>query len=85
VVINGHRNHAAIEGVAEEARSLGVRAITVLADVGDPAAVHTMVDRAAEELGSLDILGPVRNQLLDLIDRLIGSYRSIRRGSRCEG
>ena len=56
VVINGHRNQAAIEGVAEEARSLGVRAIAVLADVGDPAAVQTMVDRAAEELGSVDIL-----------------------------
>jgi 3-oxoacyl-[acyl-carrier protein] reductase len=56
VVINGHRNQAAIEGVAEEARSLGVRAIAVLADVGDPAAVQTMLDRAAEELGSVDIL-----------------------------
>ena len=56
MVINGHRNQAAIEGVAEEARSLGVRAIAMLADVGDPAAVQTMVDRAAEELGSVDIL-----------------------------
>ena len=56
VVINGHRNQAAIDAVAEEARSLGVRAISVLADVGDPAAVQAMVDRAAGEFGSVDIV-----------------------------
>jgi NAD(P)-dependent dehydrogenase (short-subunit alcohol dehydrogenase family) len=56
VVINGHRNQAAIEAVAEEARALGARAIAVLADVGDPAAVQAMVDRAAEEFGSVDIV-----------------------------
>jgi NAD(P)-dependent dehydrogenase (short-subunit alcohol dehydrogenase family) len=33
-----------------------VRAIAVLADVGDPAAVQIMADRAAEKLGSVDIL-----------------------------
>jgi 3-oxoacyl-[acyl-carrier protein] reductase len=56
VVINGHRNQAAIEAVADEARGLGARAIAVLADVGDPAAVQSMVDRAAEEFGSVDIV-----------------------------
>ncbi len=56
VVINGHRNQAAIEAVAEEARGFGVRAIAVLADVGDPAAVQAMVDRAVEACGSVDIL-----------------------------
>jgi 3-oxoacyl-[acyl-carrier protein] reductase len=56
VVINGHRNQAAIEAVAEEARGLGVRALAVLADVGDPEAVQTMVDRAAETFGSVDIV-----------------------------
>jgi 3-oxoacyl-[acyl-carrier protein] reductase len=55
VVINGHRNLAAIERVADEARALGVRAIAVLADVGDPEAVQTMVDRAVEACGSVDI------------------------------
>jgi 3-oxoacyl-[acyl-carrier protein] reductase len=55
VVINGHRNLAAIESVAEEARGLGVRAMAVLADVGDPAAVQTMVDRAADSFGGVDI------------------------------
>jgi 3-oxoacyl-[acyl-carrier protein] reductase len=42
VVINGHRNQAAIKAVAEEARGLGVRALAVLADVGDPEAVQTI-------------------------------------------
>jgi 3-oxoacyl-[acyl-carrier protein] reductase len=55
VVINGHRNQAAIDAVADEARTFGVGAITVLADVGDPAAVQTMVDRAAVEFGTVDI------------------------------
>jgi 3-oxoacyl-[acyl-carrier protein] reductase len=55
VVINGHRNQTAIDTVADEARALGVRAIAVLADVGDPAAVQSMVDRAAKEFGSVDI------------------------------
>ncbi len=55
VVINGHRNQAAIDSVAAEARALGAGAIAVLADVGDPAAVQTMVDRAAEAFGSVDI------------------------------
>jgi 3-oxoacyl-[acyl-carrier protein] reductase len=56
VVINGHRNQAAIEAVADEARSLGVGAIAVLADVGDPAAVQTMVDRSVDAFGSVDIV-----------------------------
>ena len=55
VVINGHRNQGAIEAVAEEARALGVEALAILADVGDPAAVQAMVDRAAETFGSVDI------------------------------
>jgi 3-oxoacyl-[acyl-carrier protein] reductase len=55
VVINGHRNFAAIERVAEEARGLGVQAMAVLADVGDPAAVQAMVDRAVEAYGGVDI------------------------------
>jgi 3-oxoacyl-[acyl-carrier protein] reductase len=56
VVINGHRNQAAIEAVANEARGLGAGAISVLADVGDPAAVQTMVDRSVEAFGSVDIV-----------------------------
>ncbi len=55
VVVNGHRNLAAIEAVAAEARDLGVKAIAILADVGDPAAVQSMVDRAVQACGNVDI------------------------------
>jgi 3-oxoacyl-[acyl-carrier protein] reductase len=55
VVINGHRNQEAIERVAAEAEALGVRSLPILADVADPAAVKTMVDRAADMFGGVDI------------------------------
>jgi len=55
IVVNGHRNQGAIDAVADEIRGLGARAIAVLADVGDPAAVQSMVDRAAGEFGGVDI------------------------------
>jgi 3-oxoacyl-[acyl-carrier protein] reductase len=55
IVINGHRNAAALESVAAEARALGVEAATALADVGDPEAVEGMIERAVQQFGSLDI------------------------------
>src|SRR5262245_56094055 len=55
VVVNGHRNQAAIDGVAAEARGLGVGALAVLADVADHAAVQAMVDQAIAEFGRVDI------------------------------
>ena len=55
VVLNGHRNQAAIDAVAAEARELGVGALAVLADVGDPAAVQSMVDQATKAFGGVDI------------------------------
>src|SRR6185437_10900451 len=55
VVVNGHRNQDAIDGVAAEARAFGVGALAVLADVADPAAVQSMVDQATKEFGSVDI------------------------------
>jgi 3-oxoacyl-[acyl-carrier protein] reductase len=55
VVINGHRNQEAIDRVAAEAEALGVRALAVLADVGDPKAVQAMVDKAADTFGGVDI------------------------------
>jgi 3-oxoacyl-[acyl-carrier protein] reductase len=55
IVVNGHRNQAAIESVAEEVRALGAGALAVLADVGDPAAVQAMVDQAVVAFGSVDI------------------------------
>ncbi len=55
VVVNGHRNVAALEAVATEVRQLGGKALVAVADVSDPEAVNTMVKRAAEAFGSVDI------------------------------
>ena len=55
VVVNGHRNRAAIDGVAAEARALGAGALAVLADVADAAAVQAMVDQATAAFGGVDI------------------------------
>ncbi|MBI4081704.1 MAG: SDR family oxidoreductase [Candidatus Lambdaproteobacteria bacterium] len=55
VVINGLRNRESIEQVAKEARALGVGAMAVLADIGDPGAVQRMVDQACQEFGTVDI------------------------------
>jgi len=55
VVINGHRDRAALEAVANEARAMGVRARVALADVGDPDAVAAMVSDAVNDFGSVDI------------------------------
>jgi 3-oxoacyl-[acyl-carrier protein] reductase len=55
VVVNGHRDEAALNEVAQEARRHGAQAMTVLADVSDPDAVQSMVDRVIANFGSLDI------------------------------
>lgn len=55
VVINGHSDASLLESVAEEARALGVQAMTVLADVGDAQAVKAMVDATLGRFGSADI------------------------------
>ena len=44
------------EGVAKEARALGVKALALRADAADAAAVVAAVERAARELGGLDVL-----------------------------
>src|SRR6185312_7502721 len=55
VVLNGHRNQAAIDAVAAEARAFGVGALAVLADVADASAVQAMVDQATAAFGGVDI------------------------------
>ncbi len=55
VVLNGHRNQAALDEVAEAVRALGGQALTVLADVGDAKAVQAMVDQAVQRFGGVDI------------------------------
>ena len=60
------RRPGPIEEAAEEARSLGRRAIAVSTDVTDSAAVERMVERTLTELGKVDVLinnsGIVREQ-----------------------
>ncbi|WP_186628404.1 SDR family NAD(P)-dependent oxidoreductase [Rhodococcus sp. BP22] len=45
-----------IESVAEEARGLGVRALTAVLDVSDEAAVGDLLDKVVAEFGGADIL-----------------------------
>ena len=56
VAVNSRSNGKEAEAVAQEARSLGVKAIAVLADVSDKGQVDSMMARALEEFGRLDIL-----------------------------
>jgi 3-oxoacyl-[acyl-carrier protein] reductase len=56
VVLNGHRDRAALEAVAAEVRSLGAAASVSLTDVADADAVAAMVRQARHEHGALDIV-----------------------------
>jgi 2-dehydro-3-deoxy-D-gluconate 5-dehydrogenase len=50
------RNEAKSKAAAEELAARGVKAIAVVADVTDKAAVGSMVERVTRELGRIDIL-----------------------------
>jgi 3-oxoacyl-[acyl-carrier protein] reductase len=56
VVVNARSNRREAEAVAHEARSLGVKAVPVLADVGKKAEVEALAARALSEFGQVDIL-----------------------------
>jgi 3-oxoacyl-[acyl-carrier protein] reductase len=56
VVVNARSNQAEADAVAQEARALGVKALSVLADVANKAQVDSMVSRAMAEFGRIDIL-----------------------------
>lgn len=55
IVLNGHRDEAALQAVAQEVQAHGVQAMTVLADVSQPDEVQRMVDAASERFGGIDI------------------------------
>ena len=55
VVVNGHRDAAAVDAVVAEARALGVGALGVMADVTDQEAVRRMVATATAQFGGVDI------------------------------
>ena len=56
VIVNGHRDRAASEAVADEVRAAGGQALVHMADVADDAAVKAMVDAAAAQFDSVDIV-----------------------------
>jgi 3-oxoacyl-[acyl-carrier protein] reductase len=56
IVTHGFSDPAGAEATAEAVRGLGVRAVSVTGDVGDPEAVTAMAQRALAELGAIDIL-----------------------------
>ncbi|WP_439619136.1 SDR family NAD(P)-dependent oxidoreductase [Shinella sp.] len=55
IVLNGHRDKAALDAVAEELRALGVEVMVRLVDVGDAQAVAQMVDDVVGQFGRVDI------------------------------
>lgn len=56
VAINARTSAEEAETTAKEVESLGVKAMSVLADVGDENQVQIMVDRILSEFGRIDIL-----------------------------
>ena len=55
IALAGRRKEP-LEAVAEEARKLGVRALAVPTDVGDPAAIKALFAAVREHFGRLDVL-----------------------------
>ena len=56
LVLNTRTNRDELEAVAAECRKAGVRAVPVLGDIGDGAAVEAMVKMGVAELGAIDVL-----------------------------
>jgi 3-oxoacyl-[acyl-carrier protein] reductase len=56
LVLNTRVNRDELESVAAECRKAGIRVVTVLGDVGDPAVCQAMVERGLAELGAIDVL-----------------------------
>ncbi len=68
VAVNYLSSEAAAQGVADEIRAMGRKAVAIQADVRDDAAVRAMTDEVVAELGGLEILvnnaGVVADQFL---------------------
>ncbi len=56
LVLNTRVNREELEAVAAECMKTGVRAVPVLADIADAAAVDSMVRQGLAELGAIDVL-----------------------------
>ena len=56
LVLNTRVNRDELEAVAADCRKAGVRAVPVLGDIADAAAVEVMVRQGLAELGAIDVL-----------------------------
>ncbi len=56
IAVNYSSSADSARETADEVRNLGVKAITVAADVSDDDAVHAMVSQIVQEFGAIDIL-----------------------------
>jgi NAD(P)-dependent dehydrogenase (short-subunit alcohol dehydrogenase family) len=56
VVINGHRDKAALDETAAAIRANGGEVLPIMADVSDPAQVRGMIDQTVSEFGGIDIV-----------------------------
>src|SRR5436309_8310926 len=56
VVVNARSNRAEAQAVAREIEETGGRALALVADVADAAAVANMMQKTAEHFGRIDIL-----------------------------
>jgi 3-oxoacyl-[acyl-carrier protein] reductase len=56
VVVNARSNRGEAETVAEEARALGVKALPLLADVGDREQLEGLLETALGEFGRIDMV-----------------------------
>jgi NAD(P)-dependent dehydrogenase (short-subunit alcohol dehydrogenase family) len=56
LVLNTRANRDELEAVGAECRKAGVRAVPVLGDIADPAAVERMVAEGLAALGAIDVL-----------------------------
>jgi 3-oxoacyl-[acyl-carrier protein] reductase len=83
VALTYRENRVSAEKVVREIEGLGRRGLALQADSADPAAVGSAVDRAAAELGRLDVLvnnagvfpyGPIEQVGLDELDRTIAIH-----------
>jgi 3-oxoacyl-[acyl-carrier protein] reductase len=56
VVVNSRTNQAEADAVAREAQAYGIKALSILADVGKKDQIDSMMSRALSEFGKIDIL-----------------------------
>jgi NAD(P)-dependent dehydrogenase (short-subunit alcohol dehydrogenase family) len=56
VVVNARSNQEEADAVVREAKAVGVKALAVIADVGDTAQAQAMAARVLSEFGRIDIL-----------------------------